>query len=113
MKMEDFVVKQEKLRRYDRNISWLLVAGCVVFMISYLVFSGRGGLNKANWLIATFVLVYCFGGTCVCLWLKVRRQKQLGAVCPKCGKLFLANQLSESYTAKTGKCRRCGEVLID
>ena len=113
MKKEEYIVNQNILRRYGYTISLLWVAGSSFFILWSLLLSGKRDLSGTSPLFKVCSLAYIFGGATIVIWLKIRRQKKLGAICPKCGKLFLANAISARHTKNTGKCIRCGEVIIE
>jgi len=106
MTKDQFIVNQRALKRFGLTIGLLFIAGLALFGLwgSHLP-GGTSPLFKVSFCI------YLFVGSILVVWLNFRRQKQLGACCPRCQKRFHEN--SARIVIATGKCGYCGERILD
>jgi hypothetical protein len=112
MTKDEFDSKRNALNRYGFIMALLWVAGFGFFILWPYFATGKMDMHWTSPLFQTCFVIYFLGGPILMLWLGIRWQKRFGAVCPKCGKLFLSNKISAKNVRDTGKCIHCGETII-
>src|ERR1700722_14600733 len=113
MTKDEFIARESAWKSYRTKISFLWFVGLGFFMLWSFFLSGKQDLHGASPLFQACAAVYLFGGIIVIAWLLIRRMRQLGVVCPKCGRPFLFSPVATKKVIATGKCGRCGEVILD
>jgi hypothetical protein len=106
MSKQEFIAKQKALKYFGFTIAVLWLVG-----LGFLSLLGKVLSVGKNQLYTTCSIVYILGGAALIVWLNIRRQSQLGCICPKCGKRFY--KVSAENVIATGKCGRCGETIIN
>jgi hypothetical protein len=106
MTKNDFIVRQKTLKRYALKISLVHLAVLALFML----WPQKKGLHGTDPVFAICLIACLFGGIVLNIWLQIRKQKQPGYCCPKCGKRFGKN--AAKIVLATGKCGRYGETII-
>ena len=113
MTKNEFISKHADWKRYRAKIGYIYVAGFGIFILWSFLLSGMKDLHGASPIFRVSIIIYLSGGAFILIWLNKRRVKELGVVCPKCKNLLLFNAVSTRHIIMTGKCRRCGEKVID
>jgi hypothetical protein len=112
MTRDELISKQADWKRYRSRIIYIYIGGFGIFIVWSFLFSGTKDLNGTSPIFKGILFLYSTGGAILLLWLNVRRMKQLGAACPKCGRPFFVSAIGTQSVFATGNCGRCGEKII-
>src|ERR1700726_1161064 len=110
MTKPEFVSRQRAMDTYTTKCGFVLVGGYVAIALCLLPL--RWHYTYQPWIRPFFLIisiVYFFAGTIVVAWLSKRRQRQLGAICPQCGKPF--GKSTSRVVIATGNCGHCGTKI--
>jgi hypothetical protein len=104
MTKDEFISRRLVWKRYRDKVGYLWIAGLGLFFLwSYLA----AGKTSPLWQIC--FMIYLLGGSGLCLWLGIRRMRQLGLTCPRCKRM---NGVTTRRILATGKCR-CGQEIVE
>ena len=106
MTKEKFIFNQRALKHFGLTVAWTFCAGLGLFLLWGMRLPG--GTSP---LFQVCLSIYFLGGGILVVWLNIRRQKQMGACCPKCRARFYRK--SADIVIATGKCEHCGELILD
>ena len=110
MTKDEFISKQVTLKYYALKTCLVWVGGMGLFLFWPSLFKGRSDQQGTNTLFVICFFIYLFGGAVLIGCINIRKQKQIGSFCPKCRKRFY--KASAKIILSTGKCGRCGEMII-
>jgi hypothetical protein len=107
MTKSDFISTQAALKSFVFKLAVVYVAGLACFIF----WPEKKGPDGLDHLFVACFFAYFFIGMFLFIWLQIRRQRQLGAYCPKCSRRF--GPKSARLVIATGKCGACGERILD
>jgi len=112
MTKDEFNSKQKAVGRYFLKMSLLWGFGFGLFaLLRLFVLPAKKNIDEADPVSIAFLAIYGIFGLSFCVWLTMRRERQLGFLCPNCGKRF--SKLNAKSVITAGKCMYCGEIVIE